>query len=75
MLVNLTDDTIALRPAVLVAPGAPIITDIATGEVLEPQEAKFRKWASVAGSKGGPASSKALTPEQRLEIACLAAHP
>jgi hypothetical protein len=49
------------------------IIDIATGESGEPEETTFEKRASKAGSKGGPARAKALTPEQRSEIARVAA--
>jgi hypothetical protein len=52
---------------------AKLITDIATGEVTEPQETKLTKRASVAGAKGGPARAKALTPSERSEIASIAA--
>lgn len=46
------------------------IVDIATGE--EPEE-EFNEARSKAGKKGGPARAKALTPEQREEIARIAA--
>lgn len=49
------------------------IVDIATGESSDPAETKFAKRASKAGKKGGPARAKALTPEQRSEIASIAA--
>ncbi len=52
---------------------AKLIVDIATGETVEPQETPTEKRASRAGKKGGPARAKALTPEQRSEIARLAA--
>lgn len=52
---------------------AKLITDIATGEASEPEQTTFEKRASTAGSKGGPARAKALTPAQRAEIASIAA--
>jgi hypothetical protein len=52
---------------------AKLITDIATGEADEAQETVFTKRASVAGTKGGPARAASLTPEQRSEIARVAA--
>lgn len=52
---------------------AKLITDIATGEVTEPQETKLTKRASVAGTKGGPARAASLTAQQRSEIASVAA--
>ncbi len=52
---------------------AKLIVDIATGEVEEPQATSTEKRASKAGKKGGVARAKALTPEQRSEIASLAA--
>lgn len=52
---------------------AKFIVDVATGETETlpgtPREARARK----AGAKGGPARARALTPEQRSEIAHLAA--
>jgi hypothetical protein len=50
-----------------------LIVDIATGQVEEPEEAPPVKRARTAGRKGGPARSAALTPEQRSEIARVAA--
>jgi hypothetical protein len=52
---------------------AKLITDIATGDVSEPEPSTFAKRASTAGTKGGPARAKALTPAQRSEIASIAA--
>ncbi len=52
---------------------AKLIVDIATGEVEEPQATPTEKRASKAGKSGGVARAKALTPEQRSEIASLAA--
>lgn len=53
---------------------AKLMVDIASGE--EEEEVKktaTEKRASKAGKKGGPARKKALTPEQRSEIARTAA--
>lgn len=52
---------------------AKLIVDIATGEASEAEETAFAKRASKAGTKGGPARAKALTPAQRSEIASIAA--
>ncbi len=52
---------------------AKLITDIATGQEVEPEETVLTKRASKAGTKGGPARAKALTPQQRSEIASVAA--
>ena len=52
---------------------AKLMVDLATGEVEAPKETKAGKRASVAGTKGGPARAKALTPAQRSEIASVAA--
>ncbi|KQN26718.1 hypothetical protein ASE86_11695 [Sphingomonas sp. Leaf33] len=52
---------------------AKLITDIATGEVEEGEASATVKRASQAGSVGGPARAKALTPAQRAEIASIAA--
>ena len=43
---------------------AKLITDIATGELDEAEETTLTKRASKAGTKGGPARAKALTPQQ-----------
>jgi hypothetical protein len=53
---------------------AKAMVDIATGEVKDattesPKQARARK----AGVKGGPARASVLTPEQRSEIAHVAA--
>jgi hypothetical protein len=50
-----------------------LIVDIAAGQIEEPEETKAAKRAQRAGKKGGPARSAALTPEQRSEIARMAA--
>lgn len=52
---------------------AKLIVDIATGEVEEQEPTAKEVRARKAGKKGGPARSRALTPEQRSEIARLAA--
>jgi hypothetical protein len=49
------------------------IIDIATGQIAELAETGFTKRARAGGAKGGPARAKALTPEQRSEIARAAA--
>ena len=52
---------------------AKLMIDIASGDVEEAESTVTEKRASIAGKKGGPARAKALTPEQRSEIASLAA--
>lgn len=52
---------------------AKLIVDLATGAASEPRETAFTKRASRAGVAGGPARAKALTPEQRSDIARIAA--
>lgn len=52
---------------------AKLVIDIATGEVRESAPTKTAVRASKAGAKGGPARALALNPEQRAEIARLAA--
>lgn len=52
---------------------AKLMVDLATGEESELKETTFAKRASKAGAKGGPARASALTPQQRSEIAALAA--
>lgn len=52
---------------------AKMMIDIATGEASDPAETALTKRASKAGTKGGPARAKALTPQQRSEIASIAA--
>jgi hypothetical protein len=52
---------------------AKLIVDIATGETSEPDRSLTELRASKAGSVGGPARAKALTPTQRSEIASVAA--
>ena len=52
---------------------AKLMVDIATGDTSEAEETTFAKRASKAGTKGGPARAASLTPEQRSEIARVAA--
>ena len=49
------------------------MVDIATGEVEETKSTPKTIRARKGGAKGGPARKRALTPEQRSEIARLAA--
>jgi len=46
---------------------AKLIGDIATGQVEEKSERRFGQ--ELGGQRGGKARAKALTPEQRSEIA------
>lgn len=57
------------RPADVVG-NAVHVMRIATGEI---EEAVYRPEKAAGGQKGGPARAKALTPEQRSEIARVAA--
>ena len=52
---------------------AKLMVDIASGEAIDAEETTFTKRASKAGAKGGPARAASLTPEQRSEIARVAA--
>lgn len=52
---------------------AKLMIDIATGDASEPPETALTKRASKAGEAGGPARAKALTSEQRSDIARIAA--
>ena len=52
---------------------AKLMVDIATGEMEEAQASVTVQRASKAGTVGGPARAKALTPAQRSEIASIAA--
>ena len=52
---------------------AKLMVDIATGGTTEPEQSATEKRASKAGSVGGPARAKALTPAERSEIARVAA--
>lgn len=58
------------RPADVIG-NAVHVMKIATGEIEE--EADGKEYARKGGLKGGRARAKALTPEQRSEIARLAA--
>jgi hypothetical protein len=51
---------------------AKLIGDIATGQVSD-EETGFTKRARAGGRKGGPARAAGLSPEQRSEIARVAA--
>jgi len=50
------------------------MVDIATGGVEEEALSATQTRARKAGSKGGPARAKSLTPQQRSEIAHAAAN-
>ncbi len=50
---------------------AKLIGDIATGQVVESQESRLGQ--ELGGLRGGKARAKALTPQQRSEIARAAA--
>jgi hypothetical protein len=52
---------------------AKLMVDIASGDVEEAEKTITEKRASKAGTVGGPARAASLTPEQRSEIARLAA--
>lgn len=52
---------------------AKLMIDIASGEVTDRQPTVKQTRAHKAGTKGGPARAKALTSEQRSEIARTAA--
>jgi hypothetical protein len=52
---------------------AKFVIDTATGEAQAAPDAPKVARARKAGAVGGPARAKALTPEQRSEIAHLAA--
>ena len=52
---------------------AKLMVDIATGEADQSVPSANEKRASKAGTAGGPARAKALTPAQRSEIASIAA--
>nr|WP_047166981.1 hypothetical protein [Sphingomonas sp. Y57] len=52
---------------------AKMIVDIATGEADRPEQTATERRAAKAGSVGGPARAKALTPAERSEIASVAA--
>ena len=50
------------------------IVDIATGEVEEKKPTPKQNKTSKAGKKGGKARAKSLTPQERSEIAQIAAN-
>ena len=52
---------------------AKLVVDIATGEEEAPKLNANQERASKAGSVGGPARAKTLTPEERSKIASMAA--
>ena len=52
---------------------AKLMVDIAIGEEEDAEETILQKRAAKGGKKGGKARAKALTPEQRSEIASIAA--
>jgi len=52
---------------------AKLIIDIATGEGDQVERTANEARAAKAGAVGGPARAKALTPQQRSEIASIAA--
>lgn len=52
---------------------AKLMIDIAAGEEEDAEETVLQKRAAKGGKKGGKARAKALTPEQRSEIASIAA--
>jgi len=52
---------------------AKMMVDIASGEASEPKETVFKTRATKAGLRGGAARANRLSPEQREEIARLAA--
>lgn len=52
---------------------AKLMVDIASGGATEPVKTPNEQRASKAGAVGGPARAKALTREQRAQIASVAA--
>jgi hypothetical protein len=52
---------------------AKLVGDIATGQVIEPEETARAKASRKGGLSGGAGRAKALTPEQRSDFARLAA--
>lgn len=52
---------------------AKTIVGIATGEIEDQKLTAKQRRAAKGGAKGGPARAATLTPEQRTEIAHLAA--
>ena len=60
------------RPADVIG-AAVLVAKIATGEVME-ANFKGKEYAQKGGLKGGPKRAQILTPDQRHEIAKLAAN-
>jgi len=52
---------------------AKLMIDMASGEVKQAEKSVTEKRASKAGTFGGPARAASLTPEQRSDIAKVAA--
>jgi len=52
---------------------AKLIVDLSTGDATEPVESKKAAAGRTGGLKGGTARAKTLTPDQRTDIARLAA--
>ncbi|MGH9806245.1 MAG: histone H1 [Terriglobia bacterium] len=52
---------------------AKLIGDIATGQAADPEPSPRSKASRIGGIKGGASRAKALTAEQRTEIARTAA--
>lgn len=52
---------------------AKMVVDIATGEIPARELSPTAERASKAGVVGGPARARSLTPEQRAQIASVAA--
>ena len=52
---------------------AKLIGDIATGQIVEPEESPRSKASRLGGLKGGTSRANILTPMQRSEIAKKAA--
>ena len=60
------------RPADTVA-NAIRVAQILTGEIEEGEASPAQRRSRKAGARGGPARAQSLTPEQRSEIARVAA--
>ena len=52
---------------------AKLMVDMATGNIVEPERTATETRAANAGKAGGPARARTLTPEQRSQIASVAA--
>ncbi len=52
---------------------AKLMVDMATGNITEPERTATEARAAKAGKVGGPARARTLTPEQRSQIASVAA--